>query len=112
MSVDRRQTRPPLTGWSEVLHDHDFAEVIVDRVLENGCLLLLDRPSYRTRNLDLHTGDTYHARHRTDYTMSVSGFHRSNSLACVYAHSRARQVQLSRLRHSAHDPELMRSGSS
>ena len=34
--------KPPLTAWGEVLHDHDLAEAIVDRVLENGCLLLLD----------------------------------------------------------------------
>ncbi len=45
--------KPPLTAWGEVLHDHDLAEAIVDRVLENGRLLLLDGPSYRTRHLDL-----------------------------------------------------------
>ena len=39
--------KPPLTAWGEVLHDHDLAEAIVDRVLENGRLLLLDGPSYR-----------------------------------------------------------------
>ena len=44
--------KPPLTAWGEVLHDHDLAEAIVDRVLENGRLLLLDGPSYRTRHLD------------------------------------------------------------
>ena len=41
--------KPPLTAWGDVLHDHDLAEAIVDRVLENGRLLLLDGPSYRTR---------------------------------------------------------------
>lgn len=33
----------------EVLHDHDLAEAIVERVLESGRLLLLDGRSYRTR---------------------------------------------------------------
>ena len=41
--------KPPLTAWGDVLHDHDLAEAIVDRVLENGRLLLLDGPSFRTR---------------------------------------------------------------
>ena len=43
--------KPPLTTWGDVLHDHDLAEAIVDRVLERGRLLLLDGPSYRTRIL-------------------------------------------------------------
>ena len=53
--------KPPLTAWGDVLHDHDLAEAIVDRVLENGRLLLLDGPSYRTRHLDLPTEDTQDA---------------------------------------------------
>ena len=51
--------KPPLTAWGEVLHDHDLAEAIVDRVLENGRLLLLDGPSYRTRHLDLPAQDAH-----------------------------------------------------
>jgi len=45
--------KSPLTAWGEVLHDHDLAEAIVDRVLEKGRLLLVDGPSYRTRHLKL-----------------------------------------------------------
>jgi DNA replication protein DnaC len=36
-----------------VLHDHDLAEAIVDRVLEKGRLIVVDGPSYRTRHLEL-----------------------------------------------------------
>ena len=53
--------KPPLTAWGEVLHDHDLAEAIVDRVLENVRLLLLDGPSYRTRHLDLPARDAHDA---------------------------------------------------
>ena len=56
--------KPPLTAWGDVLHDHDLAEAIVDRVLENGRLLLLDGPSYRTRHLDLPAEDTHDALHQ------------------------------------------------
>jgi DNA replication protein DnaC len=45
--------KSPLTSWGEVLHDHDLAEAIVDRVLEKGRLIVVDGPSYRTRHLDL-----------------------------------------------------------
>ena len=45
--------KSPLTAWGEVLHDHDLAEAIVDRVLERGRLIVLDGPSYRTRHLEL-----------------------------------------------------------
>ena len=51
--------KPPLTAWGDVLHDDDLAEAIVDRVLENGRLLLLDGLSYRTRHLDLPAEDTH-----------------------------------------------------
>jgi hypothetical protein len=44
--------KSPLTGWGEVLHDHDLAEAIVDRVLEKGRLIVVDGPSYRTRHLE------------------------------------------------------------
>ena len=37
---------------------------IVDRVLENGRLLLLDGPSYRTRHLDLPAEDTHDSLHQ------------------------------------------------
>jgi len=45
--------KSPLTNWGEVLHDHDLAEAIVDRVLEKGRLIVVDGPSYRTRHLEL-----------------------------------------------------------
>jgi len=45
--------KSPLTAWGDVLHDHDLAEAIVDRVLEKGRLILVDGPSYRTRHLEL-----------------------------------------------------------
>src|SRR5208337_2112981 len=45
--------KSPLTSWGEVLHDHDLAEAIVDRVLEKGRLIVVDGPSYRTRHLEL-----------------------------------------------------------
>jgi DNA replication protein DnaC len=45
--------KSPLTAWAEVLHDHDLAEAIVDRVLEKGRLIVADGPSYRTRHLEL-----------------------------------------------------------
>lgn len=43
--------KSPLTNWGGVLHDHDLAEAIVDRILERGRLLVLDGPSYRTRHI-------------------------------------------------------------
>ena len=45
--------KSPLTNWGDVLHDHDLAEAIVDRVLEKGRLIVVDGPSYRTRHLQL-----------------------------------------------------------
>lgn len=49
--------KSPLTAWGEVLHDHDLAEAIVDRVLEKGRLIVVDGPSYRTRHLKLDTAE-------------------------------------------------------
>jgi DNA replication protein DnaC len=43
--------KSPLTEWGGVLHDHDMADAIVDRVLEKGRLIHLDGPSYRTRHI-------------------------------------------------------------
>jgi DNA replication protein DnaC len=43
--------KSPLTDWGDVLHDHDLADAIVDRILERGRLLVLDGPSYRTRHI-------------------------------------------------------------
>jgi len=48
--------KSPLTAWGDVLHDHDLAEAIVDRVLEKGRLIVLDGPSYRTRLLGVNHG--------------------------------------------------------
>lgn len=44
--------KSPFTEWGDVLHDHDLAEAIVDRVLERGRLIVMDGPSYRTRHLE------------------------------------------------------------
>ncbi|MEZ4320785.1 MAG: IS21-like element helper ATPase IstB [Myxococcota bacterium] len=43
--------KSPMTEWGDVLHDHDLADAIVDRILERGRLLVLDGPSYRTRHI-------------------------------------------------------------
>lgn len=43
--------KSPLSEWGDVLHDHDLADAIVDRILERGRLLVLDGPSYRTRHI-------------------------------------------------------------
>lgn len=43
--------KSPMSEWGDVLHDHDLAEAIVDRILEQGRLLVLDGPSYRTRHI-------------------------------------------------------------
>ena len=43
--------KSPFTDWGTALHDADLAEAIVDRVLERGRLIVMDGPSYRTRNL-------------------------------------------------------------
>jgi len=40
-------TNKPLTKWGDVLHDHDLAETIIDRVLERGRIITLDGPSMR-----------------------------------------------------------------
>jgi DNA replication protein DnaC len=49
--------KSPLTAWGDVLHDHDLAEAIVDRVLEKGRLIVVDGPSYRTRHLKLDNAE-------------------------------------------------------
>jgi len=41
----------PLTALGQVLHDADFAEAILDRLLERGTHYVLRGRSYRTRNL-------------------------------------------------------------
>ena len=64
--------KSPLTAWGEVLHDHDLAEAIVDRVLEKGRLIVADGPSYRTRHMELDRA----AKHHED-VVKVSGKERS-----------------------------------
>lgn len=46
-------TNKSLKAWGAVLHDHDLAEAIVDRILERGRHVVLDGPSYRTKHLKL-----------------------------------------------------------
>jgi len=67
--------KSPLTAWGDVLHDHDLAEAIVDRVLEKGRLIVLDGPSYRTRYLELDGASGAHhnvaiisGKHRPDFS--------------------------------------------
>lgn len=48
-------TNKKLRAWGDVLHDHDLAEVILDRVLERGQHVVLGGRSYRTRHLDPET---------------------------------------------------------
>ena len=43
--------KSPFTEWGDVLHDHDLADAIVDRILDRGRLVVMDGPSYRTRHL-------------------------------------------------------------
>lgn len=50
-------TNKKLRAWGDVLHDHDLAEVILDRVLERGQHVTLGGRSYRTRHLDPETLD-------------------------------------------------------
>ena len=45
-------TNKKLSAWGDVLHDHDLAEVILDRVLERGQHIILGGRSWRTRHLD------------------------------------------------------------
>jgi len=68
--------KSPLTAWGDVLHDHDLAEAIVDLVLEEGRLILVDGPSYRTRHLDLDRPQTA----RKD-AARISGTPRSTAVA-------------------------------
>src|SRR5262249_10576135 len=46
-------TNKPLSEWGKVLHDEDLAAAILDRLLARGRFLHLDRPSGRTRHLNL-----------------------------------------------------------
>ena len=48
-------TNKKLKDWGEVLHDHDLAAVILDRVLERGAHMVLGGRSWRTRNVDPET---------------------------------------------------------
>ncbi|MGA8555919.1 MAG: IS21-like element helper ATPase IstB, partial [Candidatus Acidiferrales bacterium] len=45
-------TNKPLNEWGKVLHDEDMAAAILDRVLERGRFIHLDKPSGRTRHLN------------------------------------------------------------
>lgn len=86
--------KSPLTAWGEVLHDHDLAEAIVDRVLEKGRLLLLDGPSYRTRHLDLdRQGSTGNdaaiisGKHRPEYPEPTGAEPLDQFDSCFFIHS-------------------------
>jgi len=43
-------TNKPTVQWGDVLHDHQLAEAILDRVLERGVLIEMRGRSYRTRH--------------------------------------------------------------
>jgi DNA replication protein DnaC len=45
-------TNKPLKAWGEVLHDHELAEALLDRVLERGEHIRLGGRSWRTRDTD------------------------------------------------------------
>ena len=45
--------KSPCTEWGDVLHDHDLADAIVDRILDRERHIVMDGPSYRTRHLQL-----------------------------------------------------------
>lgn len=45
-------TNKPLKVWGEVLHDHELAEALLDRVLERGEHIRLGGRSWRTRDTD------------------------------------------------------------
>lgn len=51
-------TNKSLDQWGAVLHDHDLAHAILDRILERGRHLKLDGPSMRTRHLGLEDAIT------------------------------------------------------
>lgn len=48
-------TNKRLRAWGDVLHDHDLAEVILDRVLERGAHMVLGGRSWRTKHIDPET---------------------------------------------------------
>jgi DNA replication protein DnaC len=69
-------TNKKLTDWGSVLHDHDLAAAIVDRLLERGRIIALDGPSMRSQHLALddeidsmvpHQPDRISGKHRTDF---------------------------------------------
>ncbi len=45
-------TNKPLKAWGEVLHDHELADALLDRVLERGEHVRLGGRSWRTRDTD------------------------------------------------------------
>ena len=55
--------KPPLTAMGDVLHDHDLAEAIVDRVLKPLCLSVYPYPYGGLRRFPSITG--YAAKTRT-----------------------------------------------
>jgi len=75
-------TNKPLSAWGRVLHDHDLAAAILDRVLERGRLLELDGPSLRTKHLGL---DDPTAAEVSPEPARVSGKHRPEFPEPTYA---------------------------
>ncbi len=69
-------TNKPTNAWGTVLHDEDLAQAIVDRILERGRLLTLDRPSIRTKHLDLDQGPEEGSNHESPELARISGIHR------------------------------------
>jgi hypothetical protein len=69
-------TNKKLTDWGAVLHDHDLAAAIVDRLLERGRIIALDGPSTRSQNLALDEEIDPMVPHRPD---RISGKHRTES---------------------------------
>jgi len=50
-------TNKPTAQWGDVLHDHQLAEAILDRVLERGAVIEMKGKSYRTKHHKPAAGD-------------------------------------------------------
>lgn len=103
-------TNKNLDAWGAVLHDHDLATAILDRVLERGRTLVLDGPSHRTMHLGI---DDPTATVASNEPAGLTGKHRQEfpeptpaiqSGSCGVSAPRHRQPQRPRLRPRDHDP--------
>ena len=82
-------TSKPQDALGDVLHDHDLAAAIIDRVLDRGRLFQLDGPSMRTRHLALDSPGTSAA---SSQPRRVSGTHTRFARFCGTANSPSVEV--------------------